>query len=375
MNPAATTLASAARPSAPSIQRLKFGRDNAFHAVVRQRVAAHLLAKGRRERDCLAMYVKTAIIFAVFSAAYVSLVLGATVWWQAVPLAVLLALAVVAIGFNVMHDASHGAYSDSPLVNRLMSMSLDLVGGSSHFWHWKHVVFHHTFVNVIGYDTDINLAGFGRLTPHHSSAAIHRWQHWYVWLLYGLMAMKWHLYDDFRLAWNGRMGAHVVPGPRRRQLAVFVGGKAVFLTLAFGVPLLFHPLWVVASVYVLTASVLGLVLGTVFQLAHCVELADFPLERSPGQMENAWAVHQVETTVDFAPRSVAASWLLGGLNFQIEHHLFSRMCHVNYPVIAPIVEQVCAEFGVHYKRNPTMLAAVLSHYRWLRRMGMPAQRR
>ena len=329
-------------------------------------------AQGRRERDCPAMYVKTAIVFAVFGAAYALLVFGATTWWHAVPLAVLLALAVVAIGFNVMHDASHGAYSDSPLVNRLMSMSLDLVGGSSHFWHWKHVVFHHTFVNVVGYDTDINLAGFGRLTPHHPRAAIHRWQHWYVWLLYGLMAMKWHLYDDFRLVLSGRMGAHVVPGPRRRQLAVFIGGKAVFSTLAFGVPLLLHPLWVVACVYALTASVLGLVLGTVFQLAHCVELADFPLERSPGQMENAWAVHQVETTVDFAPRSVAASWLLGGLNFQIEHHLFSRMCHVNYPSIAPIVEQVCAEFGVRYKRNPTMVAAVASHYRWLRRMGAAA---
>ncbi len=99
------------------------------------------------------------------------------------------------------------------------------------------MVFHHTFVNVIGYDTDINLAGFGRLTPHHSSAAIHRWQHWYVWLLYGLMAMKWHLYDDFRLVINGRMGEHVVPGPRGKQLAIFVAGKVAFLTLAFGLPL------------------------------------------------------------------------------------------------------------------------------------------
>jgi linoleoyl-CoA desaturase len=359
-------------PSAPSIRRLKFGRDNTFHAAVRERVEAHLRALGRSERDCPAMYAKTAIIFATFAAAYVLLVFVATAWWQAVPLAVLLALAIVAIGFNVMHDASHDAYSKSPLVNRLMSRSLDLVGGSSHFWHWKHVVFHHTFVNVVGYDTDINLAGFGRLTPHHSRAWVHRWQHWYVWLLYGAMAMKWHLYDDFRLAINGRMGDHVVPGPRGRQLIVFVAGKVAFLTLAFGLPLLFHPLWVVASVYVLTASVLGLVLGTVFQLAHCVELADFPLEHSPGQMENAWAVHQVETTVDFAPDSVAASWLLGGLNFQIEHHLFSRMCHVNYPAIAAVVEQTCLEFGVRYNRHVTMAGAVRSHYRWLRRMGRAA---
>jgi linoleoyl-CoA desaturase len=82
-----------------------------------------------------------------------------------------------------------------------------------------------------------------------------------------------------------------------------------------------------------------------------------------------WAVHQVETSVNFARDSRAASWLLGGLNFQIEHHLFSRMCHVNYAAIAPLVEQTCREFGVRYKQNATFLTALRSHYRWLRSMG------
>jgi linoleoyl-CoA desaturase len=168
------------------------------------------------------------------------------------------------------------------------------------------------------------------------------------------------------------MGDHVVPGPRRQQLGMFLAGKVIFFTLAFGLPLLLHPVWLVAAFYVLTASVLGLVLGTVFQLAHCVELADFPLEHASGQIEDAWAVHQVETTVDFARDSAVAAWCLGGLNFQIEHHLFSRMCHVNYPAIAPVVEQTCAEFGVRYSRNPSVLAAVRSHYRWLRRLGAHA---
>ncbi len=317
------------------------------------------------------MYLKTASIFATFAVSYGLLVFAATAWWQAVPLAVVWALAVVAIGFNVMHDASHGAYSDRPFLNRLMALSLDLVGGSSHFWHWKHVVFHHTFVNVIGYDTDINLAGLGRLTPHHPRAWIHRWQHWYVWLLYGVMVIKWHLYDDFRLMVNGRMGPHVVAPPQGRALAVFVGGKLIFLTLAFVVPLLLHPLWAVAAVYMLTAAVTGVVLGVVFQLAHCVDDAEFPLETAPGLMDNAWAIHQVETTVDFARSNVAVSWLVGGLNFQIEHHLFSRFCHVNYPAIAAVVEETCAEFGVRYNQNATVGAALRSHYRWLRQMGAP----
>jgi linoleoyl-CoA desaturase len=335
-------------------------------------VEAHLRETGRRERDCPEMYLKTALIFASFAACYGLLVFVASTWWQAVPLAILLGLTVVAIGFNVMHDASHGAYSERPALNRLMNSSLDLVGGSSYFWHWKHIVFHHTFVNVAGYDTDINLAGLGRLTPHHPRASIHRWQHWYVWLLYAAMVIKWHLFDDFRLVVTGRIGPHTVPPPRGRDLAIFVSGKLAFWTLAFAVPLLLHPLWVVASLYALSAAVTGLVLGAVFQLAHCVEDADFPLEHSPGHMENAWAIHQVETTVDFARNSVLASQLLGGLNYQIEHHLFPRMCHVNYPAIAPIVELTCAEFSVRYQHNATVLAALQSHWRWLRRLGAAA---
>ena len=160
------------------------------------------------------MYLKTAVIFASFASLYGLLVFVATQWWQALPLAIALGLTVVAIGFNVMHDASHEAYSERRFVNRLMAKSLDLVGGSSYFWHWKHNVFHHTFVNVAGYDTDINLAGLGRLTPHHPRAWVHRWQHLYVWCLYGVMASKGQLYDVFRLARTSRMGAHRCPPPR-----------------------------------------------------------------------------------------------------------------------------------------------------------------
>jgi linoleoyl-CoA desaturase len=318
------------------------------------------------------MYLKTAIIVLSFASIYCALVFAATAWWQVLPLAVALGLTVVAIGFNVMHDASHQAYSDKLWLNRLMAMSLDCVGGSSYFWHWKHTVFHHNFVNVIGYDTDINLAGLGRLTPHHRRAWIHRWQHWYVWLLYGVMVIKWHFYDDVRLALTSWMGGHRFPRPRGWQWVVLLGGKLVFVTLAFVVPLMFHPLWAVASVYTVTAVVVGIVLSAVFQLAHCVEHADFPIGRVAGQIDNAWAVHQVETSVDFARHSRAACWLLGGLNFQIEHHLFARICHVNYPAIAALVEETCKEFGIRYNYNKTFFAALRSHYYWLRAMGAPA---
>ena len=350
--------------------RLTFKRDNAFHKELRRRVEDYFDTSGRRRRDCPAMYLKTAIILAVFGGLYLLLVFTAGAWWQALPLATGLGLAIAAIGFNIEHDGSHHAYSNHAWINRLAAMTMDLIGASSYVWHWKHVVVHHTYVNITGHDADIDIAVFGRLTPHQKRFRFHRWQHFYLWPLYGLNVIKWHLYDDFRDVILGRIGSTRMPRPKRWELLGFVGGKALFLTLAFVLPLLVHPLWIVLLFYALTVGLSGVVVSVVFQLAHCVEEAEFPLpQENAGSMENAWAVHQVETTVDFARRSRVESWLLGGLNFQIEHHLFPRICHVNYPAIANLVEQTCREFGVRYGEHTSFRAGLSSHFRWLRRMG------
>jgi len=143
------------------------------------------------------------------------------------------------------------------------------------------------------------------------------------------------------------------------------------LSIAFVIPLFFHKFLDVALFYLLVTGVTGIVLAVVFQLAHCVEEAEFPLpQENTLRMENAWDIHQVETTVDFARKSWLVSWLLGGLNFQIEHHLFPRICHVHYPALSKIVEETCREFGLRYHAHKTLLAGVLSHFRWLRRMGL-----
>jgi linoleoyl-CoA desaturase len=319
------------------------------------------------------MYVKTAILFACFGASYGLLVFVAHTWWQAVPVAILLGLATAAIGFNVQHDGGHRAYSNYAWVNRMMATTLDMIGGSSYRWHWKHGVVHHTYVNITGRDKDIDLGVLGRLSPHQRRLMFHRWQHWYLWPLYGLMAIKWHLVDDFRDLSTGRIGAHRFPRPHGWDLVIFFAGKLTFLTLAFGIPLGLHPVWVVGVFYGVVTVLLGLLLSVVFQLAHCVEQAEFPLPRNDtGYFQNAWAIHQVETSVDFARRSRVAAWLLGGLNFQIEHHLFPRICHTNYPAMSKLVEETCREYGVKYRTHESFRAGVASHFRWLRRMGMPA---
>jgi linoleoyl-CoA desaturase len=349
---------------------VKFGKNNEFQAELRRRIDGFFQRTGRRQRDLPRMYLKTAILLAAFAALYFLLVFVARTWWEGIPLAILLGLTTAGIGFNVQHDGGHQAYSDHAWVNKLMALTLDLIGGSSYLWHYKHGVYHHTYVNITHEDTDIDLGMLARMTPHQRRYWFHRWQHLYIWPLYGLFVIKWHLFDDFRNAINGRIGEHQIPRPRGWDLATFVLGKFVFLTLALGIPFLSHRVWVVFLFYGIVAAVLGSVLSVVFQLAHAVEAAEFPMPlEETGNMEHAWAIHQVETTADFARRSRVAAWLLGGLNFQIEHHLLPRICHVNFPSLSKIVEETCHEYGIKYNEHPSFRAGLASHFRWLRQMG------
>ena len=372
-HPEAPPESTSKRPSVRAVESsggLKFGRNNEFQAELRRRVDGFFQQPGRRRRDVPQMYVKTFILLAAFVGLYSLLVFVAQAWWQALPVAVLLGLVTAGIGFNVQHDGGHQAYSEHPWVNKLMAFWLDLIGGSSYLWHYKHGVFHHTYVNITHEDTDIDLGMLARLTPHQKRYWFHRWQHLYIWPLYGLFVIKWHLFDDFRHVITGRLHEHRVPRPNGWDLVAFIAGKIIFLTLAFGIPLMLHRLWGVFLFYGVVAAVLGSVLSVVFQLAHAVEDAEFPMPQEDTRtMEHAWAIHQVETTVDFARRSRVAAWLLGGLNFQIEHHLLPRICHVNFPALAPIVKETCREFGVKYNEHPSFRAGVASHFRWLRQMG------
>ncbi len=359
-------------PAPAMAHRVRFSGDTAFQTALRQRVNAYFRDTGKHERDVLQMQVKTAVVLLSFTTLYVLLVFVATAWYTALPLAIALGLVTASIGFNIMHDGGHGAYSRHPRVNRLMAMSLDLIGGSSYLWHWKHGVLHHTFPNVHGQDADIEIGVFGRLAPHQPRRSLYRWQHWYIWPLYGVLGMKWHLFDDFHDLIAGRIGTRSIPRPKGWDLAGFIGGKAAFFGLVLGLPLLVHPLWIVAVYYVVTVFVLGMALSVVFQLAHCVEEADFPLPaEGSARLESPWAVHQVETTVDFLRESRVATWLLGGLNFQIEHHLFPRICHVHYPALAKLVEETSREFGVRYTAHRSLVAGMASHFRWLRQLGAP----
>lgn len=338
--------------------------DHGFHAELRRRVRLHLETERLPARGLPAMYVKTAVLGLWLAGSYLLLVFGADQAWQAALLSLSLGLAAAGIGMNVQHDGSHGSYSTDRRVNRIMAFTLDLLGGSSYVWKHKHNVLHHTWPNVPGVDDDIDTGGLARMSPAQPRRGLHRFQHLYMWPLYGLLAVKWHFFDDFAALATGRLGEQRLPRPSRADRLTLVGGKLAFGAWAFGLPLLRHPAWAVALVYLASAAVVGLTLSVVFQLAHCVPEAIPAAARS-----GSWAVCQAESSVDFARGSRLLGWYLGGLNFQIEHHLFPQVCHLHYPGIAPLVEATCRDFGVCYHAQPTFRAALASHFRLLERLG------
>ena len=152
---------------------------------------------------------------------------------------------------------------------------------------------------------------------------------------------------------------------------MFVGGKVAFAGWAFVLPLLLgHGLLDVLGIYAIAMGTAGIWLSLVFQLAHCVEEAEFPtLPEGEIRLAQPWVEHQLATTVDFAPDSRVLTWYLGGLNFQVEHHLFQRISHVHYPALSRIVRETCAAHGVYHRQHRTVGGAIASRARHLRNLG------
>ena len=371
-SPLMSTIAASADSPKPAgeIQRVKFARADGFMNALRERVDGYFEEQNLSKRDHPRMYLKTAVILAWTVISYLSLVLWSDSILQTLASAASLGLAMAAVGFNIQHDGGHGAYSKYPFVNGLMAFTLDILGGSSFIWKRTHNIVHHSYTNVTGVDGDIDLGFMGRLSPHQKRFWFHRLQHIYLWFLYGFITFKWQFHDDVRSLVLGRVGQTKVPRPKFGELILLLTGKVLFLTLAFGLPLYLHAWYHVALWFFVASFVQGVMLSIVFQLAHVVEEADFPMPDGDSQrIENEWAVHQVETTVDFAQGSWLARWYTGGLNFQIEHHLFPQICHIHYPAISKIVRETSEEFGVRYIAHETIWLAIGSHYRWLRELG------
>ena len=349
---------------------VRFADRGAFSRDLESSANAYFADLGEGRRDMPRMYLKAAMILAWFVGSWVFLTFIARNGWQATLGAVSLGLSVAGVGMGVQHDANHGAFSRHGWVNRVFSSTLDVMGVSSLVWRAKHNVGHHTFTNIVGVDNDLNFGILARLSPEQPLLRPHRFQHLYLWFFYGFLLPKWVFYDDFVVITYEVIGIHKLPRPNRMKLAALVGWKLFFLAWAVVIPSLFHPFWQVAIFHVIATFTLGITLGTVFQLAHCTSDATFPAASSPGRLiGKEWTVHQLETSVDFAPDNRLLTWFVGGLNYQVEHHLFPKICHLHYPALSRIVAEVAAKHGLRYRVHPTLGGALSAHFAHLRALG------
>ncbi len=349
---------------------VSFTRKRDFQKTLNKRVAAYLRENNLPGRDVPAMYLKTVVSLAWWLGAYLLLLLGRFPTWANILLCIFWAISIAGVGFNVMHDSNHGGYSDRPWVNKLFSLSAELLGMSGFRWRTKHNIWHHTFTNIAGFDDDVATFGTMRLTPREPWKPLYRFQTWYFPLVYSLVGFDFIL-RDFMMVLTGKTDAnHVYPKMSPADQVIFWAGKVSFFTFMFGLPLLVFPWWQVLIGFFIVMLSVGLVMSIVFQLAHISGAADFPVPVGrPPHIDNEWAVHQVETTADFAPRNWLLNFYIGGLNYQIEHHLLPHICHLNYPRLAPIVRATCEEFGIRYNCYPTWRAAFAAHVKELRLLG------
>lgn len=332
--------------------------------------SADEIARARRR-----LHYKAAFIALFGVSSYVALVFAPVGFLLRVVFALALVVASTATATGIMHDGNHGSFSRSTRVNRIAGWSSDLLGGSSFLWRFKHNRLHHGNTNVVGYDTDIDQMPFARLAPQQPWSPRHRYQHLYMWALYGFLTLQWFVVSDYATLIRGKVGAHALPvRPRKRDVALVLAGKVLHLGWAILLPMAFHPWWGVLGFYLVSSWLVGFLLANIFQIAHCVDQAEFFAPDAPRRGPD-FELHQLRTTVDVRCRVPVLRgflhWLMGGLDYQIEHHLAPRLPHTIYPLIAPRLEAACVERGITYRTHDGITGALRSHARWLRQMGRP----
>lgn len=348
---------------------IKFnGNSSAFYTDLKNRVDTYFREHKIDTHGNVKIYLKSAFYILSFIACYAVLVFFNTPVIISVLLCIVFGLLTAGIGFNVMHDGGHGSYSPKKSVNRFAALSLNFLGGSSFLWNIKHNMIHHTFTNIDGHDDDILNEPFLRLCKSQKRRFYHRFQYIYWVVVYGLMYVGWIFILDimkyFRRSIAAKENIHF-------DVKTHIGfwlTKIIFVGAFIIIPLQFLPWYSFLIGFGIWVYTTGLVTSVVFQLAHAVEETSF-IEAKTEVLENDWAVHQVLTTANFGSTSKFLSFFTGGLNQQVEHHLFPRISHIHYPMLSPIVKETCQRHGLVYLEQPTFFHALWSHIMYLYRLG------
>jgi linoleoyl-CoA desaturase len=343
----------------PFFQSLKLKVDTYFEEIKKK-------PSGNRH-----LFVKSGILIGSLAALYTVLVFFTPHPAISIPLCMLLGVCFAFIGFNIMHEGAHQSFSQHKWLNNISSYTLNMMGGMAHFWKLKHNISHHTYTNISGEDHDINLQPLLRMEVNQKRYWFHRYQHIYWVLLYAITYLAWIFFQDFQKYFTGRMapGADERHTYKQREHFIFWTTKVLYIGIFIVLPIIFVGAVYTLVGYLIAAVVCGIIISIVFQMAHVVETTSFPQLNKDRRIDDEWALHQLATTADFSTGNKAISWMLGGLNFQVEHHLFPRVSHVYYPSIRKMVKETCREFEVEYKEFPSITQAFRSHLLYLKRMG------
>jgi len=357
-----------------NFKAVKFDTNKSeFAKVLRKRVNQYFKEKKISKHSNFNMVTKTVFMMSLYLIPYSFVVSGfIDSYWLNLVLWATMGLGMAGIGMSVMHDANHGSYSKSKRLNNFIGQVITLIGGNAINWKLQHNVLHHTYTNISGMDEDLESDPLMRFSPDQDVKRFHKFQHVYAWFLYGLMTISWSIDKDFsQLFRYKKKGLLKLQNVKfNNALITLILTKVMYYAYAFVLPMIFAPTWWIALVgYLIMHFVAGFVLAIVFQCAHVIEKTDYPKPLETGNMETDFFVHQLTTTANFGSRSRFFSWFVGGLNFQVEHHLFPNICHIHYKKLSPIVKKTALEFGYPYHSFATFFEALRCHTRHLKQLG------
>ena len=357
--------------------KIKFNKtkDPDFITELREEVNKYFTQNHISPHANAAMVLKTIILLTITFGAYALILTNWFSPWEMLFLAIIMGLGVAGIGFSIQHDANHGAYSSNPIVNKILGLTLNLVGGNAFTWKIQHNILHHSYTNIYNLDEDLDAGIIVRLSPNAPLRKFHKYQQYFAFAAYSLVTLSWFLLKDFKKIKRYHGGAnegYQKPVPALEYVILYLS-KLIYIAYAIVVPLLVLNIhwWLFLIGFLAMHFTTGVVLSVVFQLAHVVEGPEQPMPDENGLIDNAWAIHQMKTTANFAKNNKLVCWYVGGLNFQIEHHLFPKVCSIHYPEISGIVKSVALRHGVPYLEQKTLRDAIKSHYHFLKVLGNP----
>ncbi|WP_369825358.1 fatty acid desaturase [Formosa sp. Hel1_31_208] len=358
-----------------SIDNPKFSRDinSDFSKTLRSRVNTYFKTHNTSRNANSTMVVKTIIMVSLFFIPLLILSSGiVNSVWLLFSLYILSGLGMSGIGMGVMHDAIHGSYSKHKNINTFLGYTFNLIGANATVWKIQHNVLHHTYTNIDHADDDLNAPFFLRFSPHAKHYWLHQFQHIYIWFFYGISTLSWITTKDFvRVKRYKNMGFLDKKNEYRNALISMTAWKLFYFSYALILPMIMVPFswWVVLLAFLSMHFVTGLLVSIIFQIAHIMPVNTFPLPDAQGQMNNNWYGHQFETTTNFSPNSKLLFWFIGGLNYQVEHHVLPDVCHVHYKKLTKIVSDTAQEYGMPYHVKKSLYHAIKDHTKMLRSLG------